>query len=221
MAFLGSHGRYPVIRLPRQTADRGNSVAPPQVSSFIDLPLKVPFAPKIFNVSGNGLQILGGGPYLPGSNDQRRYRMPPQLWMSLHGFLIAGMVHSHGAGEVAAFFPLHRSQFDHIYYISDEEQRANADCANGHPQMKIDASLAEHIATNADTGRKFPVIIKLQTPDGLSALQERGIQPDLVYQNMPGASANLTADQIRAIENLPQVELIELDQPAWALERHK
>ena len=64
------------------------------------------------------------------------------------------------------------------------------------------------------------MIIKLQTPDGLSASQERGIHPDLVYQNMPGASASLTADQIRAIESLPQVELIELDQPAWALERH-
>jgi hypothetical protein len=146
--------------------------------------------------------------------------MAPQLWMILRGSLIAGLVHSNGTGEMAAFLPLHTSQLDHISYVVDGGQRANAECANGHAEMKIDASLAEQIATNTDTDRKFPVIIKLQTPDGLSALQQRDIHLDLVYQNMPGASASLTADQIRAIENLPQVELIELDQRAWALERH-
>src|SRR5207245_2498624 len=159
------------------------------------------FNPRISDVSGNGLQTRGWEPYLPGSDDQRRHRMTPRLGMSLSGFLIAGMVQSNAAGETAALFPLHRSQLEHVYYISDGEQRVNTDCANGHAQMKIDASLAEQIAANADTDRKFPVIIKLHTPDGLSALQERGIHPDLVYQNMPGASASLTAAQIRAIEN--------------------
>lgn len=86
--------------------------------------------------------------------------------------------------------------------------------------MKIDASLAEQIATNRDSGHKFPVIITLQSPDGLSALQQRGITPELVYQNMPGLSASLTADQIQAIESLPEVKLIELDSKAWALQKH-
>jgi hypothetical protein len=85
--------------------------------------------------------------------------------------------------------------------------------------MKIDASLAEQIATNRESDRNFPVIITLQRADDLAVLQERGVQPTLVYQSIPALAANLSADQIQAVGNLPQVELIELDQQAWALER--
>jgi hypothetical protein len=86
--------------------------------------------------------------------------------------------------------------------------------------MKIDPSLSAQIATNRDSDRKFPVIIKLQSSDGVSVLQQRGITPDLVYKSMPGFSASLTADQIQVAGTLPEVQLIELDSKAWALQKH-
>src|SRR5690349_19459209 len=138
--------------------------------------------------------------------------MVAQLWRIRWGTLLAGLVWSDASAETATFSPLHPG---YIYYISYGEQLASAD---GHAQMKIDTKLAEEIATNRDTGHKFPVIIKLQSSDGVSALQQRGITPDLVYQNMPGFSATLTADQIQAIGTLPEVELIELDSKAWTLQ---
>jgi hypothetical protein len=121
---------------------------------------------------------------------------------------------------MATFFPLHGSHSDHIYCASSGQQRADAGSVDGHDQMKIDSSLAEQMAASRDAGRKFPVIIKLRSHNGLSVLQQRGIVPELVYQNMPGLSASVSSDQIQAMESLPEVELIELDSKAWVLQKH-
>lgn len=146
--------------------------------------------------------------------------METQFWIILCGSLIAGIVHSSASAEMATSSPLHRPQSVKIYSHSDGERRADADCANGHAQMTIDASLAQQIDANRGGDRKFPVIITLQQPGDLSVLRQHGVEPTLVYQNIPALAASLTADQIAAVGNLPEVQLIELDQPAWALERH-
>src|SRR5215210_6076021 len=144
--------------------------------------------------------------------------MAPKLWITLCAPLIAGLVQSSASAEMATFFPLCGSHSDPICYILSGEQRADAGSVDGHDQMKIDSSLAEQMATSRDAGRRFQVIIKLRSPNGLSVLQQLGIVPELVYQNMPGLSATVSSDQIQAMESLPEVELIELDSKAWTLQ---
>src|SRR5689334_24745241 len=97
-------------------------------------------------------------------------KMVAQLWVRW-STLLAGSVWSDASAETATFSPLHRSRLGYVCYISYGEQLASAD---GHAQMKIDTKLAEEIATNRDRGHKFPVIIRLQSSDGVSALQQRG-----------------------------------------------
>jgi hypothetical protein len=140
--------------------------------------------------------------------------------MILCGSLLAGSVHSGASAGTAMSSPLPSPQLAKISSHSYGEKHADADCAKGHAEMTIDAALAQQIDANRGSDRKFPVIITLQQPGDLSVLRQHGVEPTLVYQNMPGLAASLTADQIAAVGNLPEVRLIELDQPAWALERH-
>lgn len=86
--------------------------------------------------------------------------------------------------------------------------------------MNIDANLAEQMAASRGASREFPVIVTLQRAEDLPDLLAHGIRPSLTYQSIPALSASLTTEQIEAIAKMPQVKLIELDRPAWALAPH-
>ena len=85
--------------------------------------------------------------------------------------------------------------------------------------MKVDKALSSELESARLTGRPVPVIVTIRNAEDVSSVLASGIKANITYQNMPGFSAELTADQIEHITAMPQVKLIELDTEANALRK--
>jgi hypothetical protein len=77
------------------------------------------------------------------------------------------------------------------------------------------------IAEATEPQQEIPVIVTITADANLTALKQKGLKIQHSFKNISAVSGTLPAAEINALSQLDEVERIEYDSKAWALEREK